>query len=98
MYSLMGPGLHGHNGLDPENAVQVYQVYVLPTLIYGLELILPKQRLVDILERTNKKFLKHILISTTTTANCAVYILTCNIPLEGIIHERALSLYGNVCR
>ena len=58
MYSLMGPGLHGHNGLDPETAVQLYQVYVLPTLLYGLELILPKQRLVDMLERTNKKFCK----------------------------------------
>ena len=31
MYSLMGPGLHGYNGLDPETSVQLYQIYVLPT-------------------------------------------------------------------
>ena len=98
MYSLMGPGLHGHNGLDPETAVQLYQIYVLPTLLYGLELILPEQQLVDMLEQTNKNFLKHILSLPTTTADCAVYILTGTIPLEGIIHKRALSLFGNVCR
>ena len=98
MYSLMGPGLHGHNGLDPETAVQLYQVYVLLTLLYGLELILPEQRLVDMLEGTNKKFLKHILSLPTITTDCAVYILTGSIPLEGIIHKRALSLFGNVWR
>ena len=90
VYSFMGPGQHEHNGLDTETAVQLYQVYVLPTLLYGLELILPEQRLVDMLERTNKKFLKHILSLPTTTADCAVYILTGTIPLEGIIHKRAL--------
>ena len=31
LYSLMGPGLHGYNGLDPETAVHIYQTYVLPT-------------------------------------------------------------------
>ena len=98
MCSLMGPGLHGHNGLDPETAVQIYQVYVLPTLLYGLELILPEQRLVDMLKRTNKKFLKHILSLQTTTADCTVYIITGTIPFEGITHNRALSLFGNVCR
>ena len=46
---------------DPETSVQLYQVHVVPTLVYGLELILPEQRFVDSLERTNKKFLKHIL-------------------------------------
>ena len=98
MYSLMGPGLHGYNGLDPETSVQLYQVYVVPTLVYGLELILPEQRLVDSLERTNKKFLKHILSLPNTTADSAVYILTGTIPVEGVIHKRALSLFGNVCR
>ena len=86
------------NDLDPETSVQLYQVYVVPTLVYGLELILPEQRLVDSLERTNKKFLKHILSLPNTTADSAVYILTGTIPVEGVIHKRALSLFGNVCR
>lgn len=32
------------------------------------------------------------------TADPAVYILTGTIPIEGLIHKRALSLFGNVCR
>ena len=96
MYSLMGPGLHGYNGLDPKTSVQFYQIYVLPTLVYGLELILPEKRLMDTLERTNKKFLKHILSLPSTTADAAVYVLTGTIPVEGVIRKRTLSLFGNV--
>ena len=28
MYSLMGTGLHGKNGLDPERAISLLQTYV----------------------------------------------------------------------
>ena len=98
MYSLMGPGLHGYKCLDPETSFQLYQVYVLPTLIYGLEVILPEQKLMDMPERTNKKFLKHNLSLPTTTSDSVVYVLTGTIPIEGVIHKCALSLFGNVCR
>ena len=50
----------------------------------------------DMLERSNKKFLKHILGVSDTTANPAVYILTGTIPIECDIHKRALSLFGNI--
>ena len=51
----------------------------------------------DMLERSNKKFLKHILGVPDTTVDPAVYILTGTILLEGVIHKRALSLFGNIC-
>ena len=35
MYCLMPAGLHGENGLDPQTAVYVFQIYVLPVLLYG---------------------------------------------------------------
>ena len=95
MYSLY-PGLHGYNGLGPETSVQLYQVYVLPTLVYGFEVVLPEQKLMDMLERTNKKFLKHILSLPTTTADSAVYVLTGTIPTEEVIHKRALSLVTSI--
>ena len=71
---------------------------MLPTLVYGLEVILPEKKLMDMLERTNKKFLKHIPSLPITTADSAVYVLTGPIPIEGVIHKHALSLFGNVCR
>ena len=95
LYSLMGSGLHEYNGLDPETTILIYQTYMLPTLVYGLEVILPEKKYMDMLERSNKKFLKHILGVSDTTADPAVYILTGTIPLEGVIHKRALSLFGN---
>ena len=62
------------------------------------EVILPEQKYMDVLERSNKKFLKHILGVPDTTADPGVYVLTGTIPVEGVIHKRALSLFGNVCR
>ena len=34
--SLMSAGLHGENGLDPETSLHLYQIYVLPVLLYGM--------------------------------------------------------------
>ena len=41
-YSLMGTGLHGENGLDPETAMSMIRAFILPILTYGLEIVLPK--------------------------------------------------------
>ena len=97
LFSLMGSGLHGYNGLDPETAVHIYQTYVLPALVYGLEVIIPEKKYMDMLERSNKKFLKHIVGVPDTTADPSFLMLTGTIPLEGVIHKRALSLLGNIC-
>ena len=51
----------------------------------------------DMLERSNKKFLKHILGVPESTADPTIYILTGTIPLEGVIHKRTVSLFGNIC-
>ena len=40
MYGLMAAGLHGENCLDPETALQLLRVYVMPILTYGLEICL----------------------------------------------------------
>ena len=37
VYSLMGSGLHGENGLDPETSIHLLQTYVLPVLVYALK-------------------------------------------------------------
>ena len=53
----MASGLHGENGLDPETCTHLLQIYVLPIMVYGLEVVLPKPALVDKLNRTYKKML-----------------------------------------
>ena len=36
-YALMGAGLHGLNGVNPEISVTMCNLYIRPRLLYGLE-------------------------------------------------------------
>ena len=50
MYSLMGTGLHGKNGLNPTTSLKLFQIYVLPVLLYGLEILLPDTKQLEPVE------------------------------------------------
>ena len=69
MYSLMSAGLHGENGLDPETLLHLYQIYVLPVLLYGMEVVFPRPKYMEVLEKFNKHNLKHITMYVTTSYN-----------------------------
>jgi hypothetical protein len=43
----MGTGLHGENGLDPETSISLLKTYILPILTYGLEIEIPKGKILD---------------------------------------------------
>ena len=47
MYSLMSSGLHGENGLEPETSLHIYQIYVLPVLLYGMEVVFPRPKFIE---------------------------------------------------
>ena len=98
LYSLMSSGLHGENGLDPDTSIHLMQTYFMQVLVYGLEVVLPKQKHLDTLERFNRKFLKLILSLPVNVADSAVYILTGTLPVEAVLHKRVLTLFGNICR
>jgi hypothetical protein len=42
-YSLLSTGSYGKNGLDPITSISLYKIYVQPVLMYGLEIVQPKQ-------------------------------------------------------
>ena len=67
-------------------------------LVYGLEVVLPKPALMKKLSKLYKKMLKQILSLPSTVADSAVFILSGAFPIKGVIHNRALILFGNVCR
>ena len=98
IYGLMAAGLHGENGLDPETSIQLIHTYVLPVLVYGLEVVLPNRTLIDKLERVYRRFLKQVLSLPETVADPASYVLAGAIPIEAVVHKRALSFFGNICR
>ena len=98
LYSFMPSGCHGHNGLDQKSTIHLFQTYVLPTLIYGMEVVLPRGKHLDTLEKSYKKYMKLLLSIPVTTADPAVYIISGTVPVEATIHKRALILFGNISR
>ena len=98
LYSLMPSGCHGNNGQDPETTIHLLQTYILPILVYGMEVVLPRGKHLDCLEKFYKKYLKLLLSIPVTTADPAVYILFGTVPIEATIHKRALILFGNITR
>ena len=96
MYSLMSAGLHGENGLDPETSLHLYQTYVLPLLLYGMEVVLPRQKYMNMLDKFNKRKIKHMLWLPVTTADPAIYILSGTLPVEAMVHQHVLIFFGNI--
>ena len=88
LYSLMPSGCHGHNGLDQESTIHLFQTYVLPALIYGMEVVLPRGKHLDTLGKFYKKYMKLLLSIPIVTAYPAVYIISGTVPVEAIIHKR----------
>ena len=82
-YSLMNIGPHGLTGLNTMTPNITYKAYVLPCLLYGLEvLILTKGRL-NITYRRSETFYHS---STYFNLGCVIAL-----PLETELHKRRLS-------
>ncbi|CAG2234705.1 unnamed protein product [Mytilus edulis] len=94
LYSLMGSGLHGTNGLEPETILTLVKTYVLvlPILTYGLE------KSLTTLNLYHKKLLKQLLSLSTNTTDPAIYILSGMIPIEAELHIKILTLFGTISR
>jgi hypothetical protein len=56
-YSLLSTGFYGKNGLDPITSISLYKTYVQPVLMYGLEIVQPKQTNLKKLEVFQKTYL-----------------------------------------
>jgi hypothetical protein len=98
LYAQMGTGLHGTNGLPPAICVRVLNTYIMPILLYGLEILLPSPSDIKEAEAFHTRTLKQLLSLPDTCANLVVYILSGHLPLTGQIHLKALTLLGSILR
>ena len=97
-YSLMGAGLHGLNGINPKTSKQLWDLYVTPTLLHGVESLVLHQADYTLLEdfyRASMKQYQHLPMST---ANAAVYLLVGSIPVSGLLHKQQLNFFVNMAR
>ncbi|MEW8546489.1 MAG: reverse transcriptase domain-containing protein, partial [Candidatus Thiodiazotropha sp.] len=97
-YALMGAGFHGLNGVNPEVSICIWQIYVRPRLLYGLESINLSKSDVQKLEVYQRTILRQILHLPERVASSAIYVLSGQLPVEAEIHKRRLALYGNIVR
>lgn len=98
VYALMGAGLYGLNGLNPKASIHIVRCYVLPRLLYGLEVIRLTKSDITQLSTYFIKLLKQLQHLPERTANVAALLLLGQLPLESEIHKRILNLFGNIIR
>jgi hypothetical protein len=72
-YSLLSAGFHGNNGLDPSTSMHILKTYIIPTLMYSLEVLLPTKPYIDIFL---KKMIKQILSLPQNTPDTVPYSIS----------------------
>jgi hypothetical protein len=93
LYSLINTGVHG---LNPKVSFKIYQCYVLPRLLYGIEIFPLSKTHFDMLNKFHMKNLMNFQSRPSRTAKGATLLLTGALPLEAEIHRRQLSFSHNI--
>ena len=79
LISLMGAGLHGENGGNPRVSLSLWSAYVLPRLIYGLDMLKLSKSEIQKLNQFHKKSLNKSCIfrRERLTRQCICYLVNC---------------------
>ena len=94
-YSLMKSGSHGSNGLNPKVSYRMYHTYVMPRMLYSLEILDLRKTDLKLLSDFHTGLLRKIQPLPSRTALSAVYFLV-GLPLEAELHKRHLSLLFSI--
>jgi len=98
LYSLLGAGLHGRNGINPSITVQMYKTFARPRIIYGLETVSLSQKEISLLDKYEAKIVRQLQYLPDRCATAAAYITLGLTPMTSTIEVNALTLFGNVIR
>jgi hypothetical protein len=98
LHNLFGAGLHGRNGLNPKIAKHIWSTYVIPRLIFGLEIQLVIDTQIQKLNQFQIKSLKQLQWLPSRCSNATVYLLLGAEPIQATINKRMLSLFGQIIR
>ena len=90
--------------LSPKNAHFVFSTtaftcsffYVIPRLLFGLEVLPINQTQLNLLSKFHVNTLKRFQALPTRTTTCAVHLLLGALPIEAELHKRQLSLLYNI--
>ena len=96
MYSLMGASVYGGSCLNPVVFAHLWKIYVIPRVIYGLEVLSCTLSDVQSLERLLRDMLRRIQSLPRSTATAAVNCLLGDRPTEQELDLRRLTLLCSV--
>ena len=96
MYSMMGAGVCGGSGLNPIVSSHLWKIYVVPRVLYGLEILSLTLADLTALERLQREMLRKLQSLTRSIATVAVTCLLGIRPLENELDLRRLTLLCNV--
>ena len=96
MYSLMCVGVYGSSGLNPVVSAHLWKIYVIPRVIYGLEVLSWTLSDVQSLERLQRDILRRIQSLLRSTTAAAVNCLLGLRPIEQELDLRRLTLLCSV--
>lgn len=96
MYSLLGTGVHGMNGIHPEVSLQLWKVYAIPRLAYGLEVLRLSEANWTQLEICQRKILRNILHLPSSTASVALYLISGVLPIQALVERNVLTFFRSM--
>ena len=91
MFSMMGCGLHGFNGLPVKTSLKLYNAYILPRAMYGLEALRISETAKERISGFHRYAMRSVLSLPKWTAIPALHILSGQIPMEYQLDVRILT-------
>ena len=98
MYALLGSGMHGKNGISPIITVQMWNTFVIPRLLHGIELLDVRKKNLEDLEVYQRKILKQLQSLPERTASVAVLGLVGVKTIEAQIDIKILTTFLNIAK
>ena len=92
-YSLFGAGMHGLNGLNPKTAIKLWKIYVIPRMLYGLDIVSTNPADISKIEDYQRKTMKQLQHLPPNTSNPATYLLCGVLPIQAEVDKRCLSAF-----
>ena len=96
LYALLGAGLHGKNGINPDVSFKIYTTFCRPRIIYGLEAVTLTKGDEQELLSFERRLLKQIQGLTDRCPTIAVYSLLGAIPITTQIEKNTLTTFYNI--
>ena len=96
LFKLLGPAFSFKCLLSPVLKLYLFRTFVCPILRSGLSTFVLRENTLGPLTIFHRKTLRSILKLSKTSANCALYFLCGELPMEGKIHRDVFSVFYSI--